>query len=183
MPRPLRRAVSAGLVTLLASAGVVGLGASVAQADSSQTFSGTLEAGDATWQRPNSCVDPTPRWDVEDVPAMYYDAQTFTVPESGGYEIEMLEHSIANDVEDDDADGYFYLYEGAFDPTDTSAGCIAQDDDGPSDYRPLIEANLQAGTTYTLVTTQYYNPANESVYSYTNEIRGLYLGVTLELSA
>ncbi|MFM2475341.1 hypothetical protein, partial [Burkholderia cenocepacia] len=128
MPRPLRRAISAGLITLLASAGVVGLGASVAQADSTQTFAGTLQAGDATWQRPSSCADATPRWDAEDVPAMYYDAQTFTVPETGGYEIEMTAHSIANDVEGEGADGFFYLYEGAFDPSDTSAGCITQDD-------------------------------------------------------
>ncbi|WP_144720708.1 LPXTG cell wall anchor domain-containing protein [Agrococcus jejuensis] len=183
MPRPLRRAMSAGLVTLLATAGVVGLGASVASADSTQTFSGTLQAGDGTWQRPNSCVDPTPRWDTDEVPSQYYDAQTFTVPESGGYELEMTAHSIANDAEEEGADGYFYLYEGGFDPANTAAGCITQNDDGTGTLRPLIEANLQAGVTYTLVTTQYFNPANESVYSYATEIRGLYLGVTLELSA
>ncbi|GAA2173816.1 hypothetical protein GCM10009846_17280 [Agrococcus versicolor] len=174
MPRPLRRALSAGLVTLLATAGVVGLGASVAQADSGQVFSGTLQAGDPTWDR--ACSGP------RDVPQreLYYDTLTFTVPETAVYGIDMDAHSLvgATDV-DTSTDGYFYLFPGTFDPA--SFSCITSDDDSSGSLRPRIVAELAAGTTYTLVTTQFSNPADASVYSYSGSIRGPLQSVELTL--
>ncbi|QCR18534.1 LPXTG cell wall anchor domain-containing protein [Agrococcus sp. SGAir0287] len=169
MPRPLRRAISAGLVTLLATAGVVGLGASAATADSTQTFSGTLQIDDPTWERPDGCTLP----DVGFVGSQNYDAQPFTVPETGGYAIEMTAG---------DGDGYFYLYEGAFDPAAPTSNCIDYDDDGGAGVLPRINRQLVAGQQYTLVTTQYSQlPAEGVVFSYTTTVSGLLPTVTLGL--
>lgn len=178
MPRPLRRAISAGLVTLLASAGVVGLGASVAQADSGQVFTGTLQSGDPTWAR--SCNGPIAEDPEFPRTQLYYDTLTFTVPETGTYGIDMDTHSLVGAVDPEQStDGYFYLFEGAFDPA--SFSCIDSSDDDAGELRPRIIRDLAAGTQYTLVTTQFSNPADTSVYSYSGSIRGLLQTVDLSL--
>ncbi|SDH76398.1 hypothetical protein [Agrococcus jejuensis] len=169
MPRSMRRASAAALTAILALGGI-GLGAAAANADSTQTFSGVLQAGDATWERTWNCDGESAGFGQQ-----YYDVQTFTVPETGGYRIDMTSHALANDDSvEQSADGYFHLYEGAFDPTNPTVGCLAADDDGTGSLRPRIDIGLTAGVTYTLVTTQYSNGADASQYAYTTQIDGLY---------
>lgn len=180
MPRPLRRAVSAGLVTLLASAGVVGLGASVAQADSTQTFSGTLETGDPTFQRPNGCDALGSRG------PQFYDAQPFTVPETGGYRIEMTSSTFTPEggTTVPGGDGFFVLYEGAFDPAAPTVNCIDVDDDGSGTLLPQIDRLLTAGVAYTLVTTQYSATApSANVFGYSTTISGVVPAASIALAA
>jgi methionine-rich copper-binding protein CopC len=169
MPRPLRRAMSAGLVTLLATAGVAGLGASAASADSTQTFTGTLAAGDPAWERPDGCTLPADAF----AESQFFDAQAFTVPETGGYTLEMTEG---------DGDGYFYLYEGAFDPASPTTNCLDYDDDSGEANLPRINRQLVAGAQYTLVTTQYSRTVENTVpFTYTTTVSGLLPTVTLGL--
>ncbi|MFC7431256.1 MULTISPECIES: LPXTG cell wall anchor domain-containing protein [unclassified Agrococcus] len=180
MPRPLRRALSAGLVTLLASAGVVGLGASVAQADSTQTFSGTLATGDSTFQRPEACDSLGTRG------PQFYDAQPFTVPETGGYRIEMTSSTFtpAGGAPVPGGDGFFVLYEGAFDPAAPTVNCVDVDDDGSGTLLPQIDRLLTAGVAYTLVTTQYSATApSDNVFSYSTTISGVVPAASIALAA
>ncbi len=180
MPRPLRRAVSAGLVTLLASAGVVGLGASVAQADSTQTFSGTLQTGDPTFQRPDACDSLGSRG------PQFYDAQPFTVPETGGYRIEMTSSTFTPEggATVPGGDGFFVLYEGAFDPAAPTVNCIDVDDDGSGTLLPQIDRLLTAGVAYTLVTTQYSATApSANVFGYSTTISGVVPAASIALAA
>ena len=79
---------------------------------------------------------------------------TFTVPVTDFYRIDSSQ----------DFDGFILLYEGSFDPENPEENLIAQNDDFGGSYDPdeggnsRINAELEAGQTYNLVTTACGDP-------------------------
>lgn len=77
-----------------------------------------------------------------------YNAQTFTVPTSGTYNILSSQSGW---------DGYLHLYQGSFTPGTPLVNCIASNDDFPDIGQSQILVSLTAGTTYILVTSGFSN--------------------------
>jgi hypothetical protein len=88
----------------------------------------------------------------------FYDKYSFTVPTSGNYDI------LANWTQGSGTayDGYLYLYENSFDPTNPASNKIAEDDDndngnGSTYGSKIASQSLTSGTTYIVVGTSYYD--------------------------
>jgi hypothetical protein len=126
------------------------------------SWSGTLTAGDPTWNRPN-CAGVTSG--IE-----WYDVQEFWVDADGSYTIEITNLTAGLD------DPYYLLYINSFDPGNPTANCIADDDDSGtySGYASAITGNLTANTQYVLVTTQCCDgtTVGSDDGGYTNTITG-----------
>lgn len=148
------------LVTLTALAGV--FVAAPAHAGT-VSWSGALVDGERTWNRPTcAALSGNIEW---------WQAQSFTVDQSGPYLLEMIDAAGVAPA-GLSPDGYFLLYEDPFDPAVPTANCLLAIDDAIG-LRPAATHNLVAGTTYTLVTTQCCDgitPSQEMTY--TNQISG-----------
>ena len=147
--------------TIAVGALLIVLGFAAPAAAGTLTWSGALEPGDPTWDRP-TCTDSTQF--VE-----FYDQQAFHVTAAGSYSITMP--TMTGSVS---PDGYFLLYVGSFDPAAPTTNCIAEDDDSGEGLAPALTVDLAADTTYVLVTTQCCDGTTaEEGIAYTNEVTGL----------
>jgi hypothetical protein len=93
-----------------------------------------------------------------------YVATTFQVSVSGNYSFKMTDNAAY--------DGIAYIYSGNFTPGDCSGGAgtfiKGDDDDGVTGTEPrMTNVPLVAGTTYTLISTQYDLPAINSTFVWT----------------
>lgn len=150
-----------GIVAALAL--VVGSSIVVAPAHADTvTWSGELNVGEATWQRPQSnCMN------IASV-TEWYQTQSFSVDQDGSYTMEMIEMTGPTTP-----DGFFVLYEAPFDAATPLTNCLASNDDGGAGWAPLLTWSLTAGTVYTLVTTQCCDGTTaDQVVAYTNQVSG-----------
>ena len=126
---------------------LIGLTSGVVRADYI-AYSGSTVGG-PTFNRPigNGLAAPT---DLSGVgTAVAYSTRTFTVAASGVYDIS----SVAN------YDNYTVLYQGAFNPASplTNARLANDDDNGFLGYSGMLGVTLNAGQSYSLVTTGFSN--------------------------
>ncbi len=103
----------------------------------------------------------------------FYDKYSFTVPTSDNYDI------IANWTQGSETayDGYLYLYENSFDPSNPATNKIGYDDDndngnGSTHGSKIAGQALNSGTTYIVVGTSYSD--NQSIGTMEFKIEGSY---------
>ncbi|MEM1413355.1 MAG: DUF4215 domain-containing protein [Myxococcota bacterium] len=125
------------------------------------TFTGSLEMGDAEFDRPGqSCTLST-----FDPPAAdhYFDEHYITNSTGAAVEIDVV--ATWSD------DGYLFIYDAAtFDPADPETGCLAGNDDAPvpvsTGGSEILDFEMPAGAEYVIVATTFDEP-RVSIMSYT----------------
>lgn len=122
--------------------------ASVALADT-VTFTGTT-AGGPTWNRPVAGTPPTPP--VSGVGTnVAYTVTQLSVSLSGSY---VFQQTATNPVA---WDNYTFLYQNSFNPLSQFTNVLIGNDDNPNIGLSGFTFNLNAGTTYLLVSTGFSN--------------------------
>ncbi len=131
------------------------------------TANGTT-LGAPTFARPNTSRSITsfaPIYPVDAIStsatAVRYQAKTFTVPTSGLYRVQSEAVTSGFDM-------YTILYKGTFDPTQPLTNAVISNDDFGSITLSGFEIGLEAGQTYTFVTTGYSN-GNAGDYYFSTE--------------
>ena len=156
MTKPFKLSALLAVVTLVALVLVsASSSASPLPQGSLVSYSGELDLCDSTYERLNEALV------ISEHTPFYYEYQEFTVASDGSYTMMMTDRNF---------DGFFDLYEDAFDPIDPVTNAIAANNDAGGNNRPQIVADLTAGVTYILVTSTY-NPF-EGLGAYSNEISG-----------
>ncbi|MGY6630099.1 MAG: hypothetical protein ACXIUL_03735 [Wenzhouxiangella sp.] len=133
--------------------------AALAATRGTATYGGNT-TGAPTWQRPFTVGDGSSgSCSLSGTgTAVPYLVKAFSVDTTGAYDI----------VSDQDYDGFLHLYENTFNALDQCVGLIALNDDGGPGSQ-ILDFNLDAGTTYYLVTSGF---ANSSTGNFTNTISG-----------
>lgn len=126
----------------------------IGQEDLQATYSGTT-AGGPWWLRPEWEPD-VGFWYVSGNYVPYH-VQAFTVAGDGAYLIFSAQQY----------DGYLYLYEGSFDPTNQLEALLDGDDDYYDMNHSMVQGSLVPGQTYYIVTSGFI-----SYGTFTNEIFG-----------
>lgn len=124
----------------------------------SNMVSGNLD-GAPTANRPPIIVSTDPCTFVAGTPRRYVEVD-FTVNVTGVYVLEMIPNA--------GLDGMGYIVESPFTPGNCASGVyVAGDDDSePIGNEPQITVTLNAGTNYTLVTTEYFAGTGDTPYTW-----------------
>ncbi len=129
--------------------------------DALETITGTLDADDPTFHRPDNGWDPGEECNLEDDNAadnVPYNVKAFYVSEDGVYTF----------MAAGTGDLWGAIYEGSFDPNDGCANLIYQNDDAAGGLDPelMLQLDMSVGLYY-LVTSQYSNTSVTGDYTWT----------------
>jgi len=117
-------------------------------------YSSTIVGG-PTWTRPFAdCTG------ASGLGPFRYHTQNFNVTVSGAYTLSSVQ---------DGWDGYIFVYNGSFDPSQPLVNCIVGNDDDPGIGASSLTTNLTTGTNYVYVTTSFEDGEEGT---FTNTITG-----------
>ena len=111
------------------------------------SYTGSVTPDSPKWERPRSTICFTiPTND----PFVGYTAQSFNVLTTGLFDIMITVNS-----EQQDLDGFIWVYQDVFDPMVPLANLLGCNDDAPSVHTSSVTVSLQCRTQYFVVTTAF----------------------------